>query len=149
MNRLKPAEREELQQLLVILKSSHENEKNSAFARMGELFSRVDWFDPIDHEPEKIEFRVDIFQSVWKEAMELRRSGRLLEMGRDIPCPVVAIHGDFDSHPAEGVEKPLSAIIMDFRFILLNDCGHKPWIERQARDRFYAIIREEITSCFK
>ncbi len=149
LNRLKPDEREELKRVIEILKSASEDEKNRAFSRMGEMFSRVDWFDPVEHEPEPVEFRADIFRSVWTEAMELRRSGRLLEMGRDIPCPVVAIHGDYDSHPAEGVEKPLSAVIMDFRFILLNNCGHKPWIERQARDRFYAIIREEITSCFK
>ena len=57
---------------------------------------------------------------------------------------MVAIHGDYDSHPAEGVEKPLSAILNDFRFIILGNCGHKPWIERQARDRFFAILEEEL-----
>jgi pimeloyl-ACP methyl ester carboxylesterase len=74
----------------------------------------------------------------------LRRSGRLLEMARKISSPVLAIHGDYDPHPAEGVEKPLSAVIRDFRFILLEKCGHKPWIERQARERFLAILEEEL-----
>ncbi len=144
LERLKPEEREEMKQVVQALKSSSEDEKNRAFGRMGEMFSHVDWFDPIEHTPEQIEFQADIFKSVWKEAMELRRSGELLELGKKILCPVVAIHGDYDSHPAEGVEKPLSAVISDFRFILLENCGHKPWIERQARDRFYAILREEI-----
>jgi pimeloyl-ACP methyl ester carboxylesterase len=74
----------------------------------------------------------------------LRRSGKLLEMGKEITVPVVAIHGDYDSHPAEGVEKPLSAILKDFHFILLEKCGHKPWIERQARERFYTILEGEL-----
>ncbi len=74
----------------------------------------------------------------------MRRSGKLLEMGREITSPVVAIHGDYDSHPAEGVEKPLSAVLTDFRFILLENCGHKPWIERQARERFFAVLEEEL-----
>lgn len=74
----------------------------------------------------------------------MRRSGKLLEMGREIASPVVAIHGDYDSHPAEGVGKPLSTAVRDFRFILLEKCGHKPWIERQARERFYAILEGEL-----
>jgi len=58
--------------------------------------------------------------------------------------PVIAIHGDFDPHPAEGVEKPLAAVLNDFRFILLKDCGHTPWIERQARDVFYEALEREL-----
>ena len=77
LNRLKHAEKDELKQVLEILKASSEDEKNRAFARMGEMFSRVDWFDPIEHTPEKIEFRADVFQCVWKEAMELRRDTRV------------------------------------------------------------------------
>ncbi|HEX8949268.1 MAG TPA: alpha/beta hydrolase, partial [Dissulfurispiraceae bacterium] len=147
MNRLKPEEKAELKRVLEVLKASSDEMKNGAFSRMGELFSRVDWFDPIEHTPEQVQFRADIFQSVWKEAMEMRGSGRLLEMAREIRCPTVAIHGNYDSHPAEGVERPLSGILRDFRFILLENCGHKPWIERQARDHFYAVLRDEITSC--
>jgi hypothetical protein len=55
----------------------------------------------------------------------------------------VAIHSDYDPHPAEGVEMPLAAVIGDFRFIHLKNCGYLPWIERAPRDRFYAILREE------
>jgi pimeloyl-ACP methyl ester carboxylesterase len=87
----------------------------------------------------------DTFQKVWKDAAELRRSGRLLELGRRILCPVVAIHGDYDPHPPEGVEKPLVVILKDFRFIMLKSCGHTPWIERKAKDDFYRILREELT----
>ena len=57
---------------------------------------------------------------------------------------MVAIHGDYDPHLAKGVEKPLAAVLKDFRFILLKKCGHLPWIERAARDRFYAVLREEL-----
>ena len=69
-----------------------------------------------------------------------------MEMGRDVVCPVTAIHGDYDSHPAVGVEGPLSLVIRNFRFILLKNCGHKPWIERRAREKFLEILNREITS---
>jgi pimeloyl-ACP methyl ester carboxylesterase len=57
---------------------------------------------------------------------------------------VLAIHGDSDPHPAAGVREPLSRTLPDFRFILLEKCGHMPWLERQARDTFYALLREEL-----
>ena len=75
---------------------------------------------------------------------ELRSSGKLLELGREICCQVVAIHGDYDPHPFEGVRDPLSRVLKDFRFILLEKCGHRPWIEREAKERFYEILRNEI-----
>jgi len=57
---------------------------------------------------------------------------------------VVAIHGDYDPHPAEGVQKPLSALIEEFRFVLLKKCGHTPWLERQAQEEFYKVLEEEL-----
>jgi pimeloyl-ACP methyl ester carboxylesterase len=57
---------------------------------------------------------------------------------------VVAIHGDYDPHPADGVKHPLSGAIKDFRFVLLKKCGHYPWRERNARDMFYCILNAEI-----
>ncbi|NIU02689.1 MAG: alpha/beta hydrolase, partial [Nitrosopumilaceae archaeon] len=77
-------------------------------------------------------------------AAELRASGELLKLGKLIKCPVVAIHGDYDPHPAAGVQKPLFLTLKDFRFTLLKNCGHKPWIERHARDEFYEILNNEI-----
>jgi pimeloyl-ACP methyl ester carboxylesterase len=57
---------------------------------------------------------------------------------------VVAIHGDYDPHPAEGVRKPLTEVLEDFRFILLKKCGHTPWREQEARDDFFRILKREI-----
>lgn len=143
LNRLSEEERKELETLIKILDNPAAEDKITAFARLGELCSKADSYNPIIYDSEIIDYRVDIFQSVWKEAAEMRRSGRLLELGKNIDCPVVAIHGDYDPHPAEGVQKPLSAILKSFRFILLENCGHMPWIERQARDEFYDFLKEE------
>jgi pimeloyl-ACP methyl ester carboxylesterase len=111
------------------------------------LALKTDTFDPIKAEREErdsVESRADIYQGVWKEAAELRRSGKLLGLAKSIQCPVVAIHGDYDPHPAGGVQKPLAAGVRDFRFILLKNCGHRPWTERQASDIFYDILENEL-----
>lgn len=150
LNRLCEEERAEVKALIEILDNPDAEDKNSAFVRLGALFSRADVYDPImqesdeSGESEVMDCQVDIFKSVWKDAEELRKSGKLLEYGKHIQCPVVAIHGDYDPHPPEGVQKPLSAILKSFRFILLKKCGHMPWKERQARDKFYGILEQEL-----
>jgi pimeloyl-ACP methyl ester carboxylesterase len=118
--------------------------KQALLESVGRLSDKADSYDPVDKRPDTVNVRQDIYQSVWSEAADLRRSGRLLEFAKDIPCPVVAIHGDYDPHPAEGVREPLSNRIKDFRFVLLPHCGHKPWIEKQARDAFYRILETEL-----
>ena len=65
-------------------------------------------------------------------------------MGRRIQCPVVAIHGDYDPHPSEGITIPLSRVVKGFRFHLLKHCGHHPWYEKEAREPFYALLKQEL-----
>jgi pimeloyl-ACP methyl ester carboxylesterase len=144
LNRLSQKDRKEAESLIRVLNDPAAEDKGKVFSRLGELFSRADAYDPITQKSESVDFRVDIFQNVWKEAEKLRRSGKLLQLGESIKCPVVAIHGDYDPHPAEGVQKPLSSVLKDFRFILLKNCGHNPWIEQKAREEFFRIVREEL-----
>ena len=144
LSRLTAEERIEVESLFRIVENTKAENKSLAFARIGELFSKADACDPIEQKSEEIKVRFDVFQNVWKEAAELRRSGKLLEFGRHIQCPVVAIHGDYDPHPAEGVRNPLSYILIDFRFFLLKDCGHKPWMERKVKDGFYKLLKREL-----
>jgi pimeloyl-ACP methyl ester carboxylesterase len=147
LSRLSREGRAEARSLIEILDKPAAKDRNRAFARLGALLSQADTYDPIMDavsDSEVINYRVDIFQSVWRDAAELRRSGRLLSLGKRIRCPVMAIHGDYDPHPAEGVRKPLSATLKSFQHILLKNCGHRPWIERQAKDRFYDILKQEL-----
>lgn len=148
LNRLNIKDRMKVSDILTGCDGVGSENKNSLLHQLGNLLSRADAYDPIEtaSEPaDKINYRFDIFQKVWKTASELRKNGKLLDYGRQILCPVVALHGDYDPHPFEGVEKPLSKILTDFCFILLNNCGHKPWMERKARTIFFNILEEELS----
>lgn len=113
--------------------------------RLGRILSTTDQFDALPNLAEDaVDFRPDIFRSVWPEAGALRESGELLRAARALRCPVTAIHGDYDAHPAEGVREPLSRAVADFRFVLLTGCGHAPWRERAAREAFFRVLRREI-----
>jgi pimeloyl-ACP methyl ester carboxylesterase len=142
LNRLKEGERAEALSLVKALNDLAIEDKDTPLARFGELISRADSYDPLPYDSELLECRFDIYRNVWEEASEMRSSGRLLELGKKIRCPVIAIHGDYDPHPYEGVKTPLSHILKDFRFILLEHCGHRPWVERAARDRFYKVLKK-------
>src|SRR5574341_407209 len=108
LNRLNQADRTEIESLIEILDDPATENKNPALARLGAIFSTADAYDPILKESEVMDCQFEIFRDVWRGAAELRRSGKLLELGKQLQCPVVAIHGDYDPHPAEGVQKPLS-----------------------------------------
>lgn len=145
--RLHEGERAEYASIIRMLGERKNKDSDAMLARLGALSLKTDAYDPISGESNRedpIGGRADLFQKVWSAAVEMRRSGKLLELGKLIQCPVVAIHGDYDPHPAEGVQKPLSAVLRDFRFVLLRNCGHRPWIERQAKGKFYEILHDEL-----
>ena len=144
LSRLTREERARFDKLSKALDDPTNSDRNSAFAQLGELISKADVFDALPRENDVIEVDAALFESVWQDATQMRSSGELLKLGRKIHCPVVAIHGDYDSHPAEGISAPLSRVVSDFRFMLLKQCGHDPWYERYAKEPFYALLKQEL-----
>jgi len=144
LSRLIEKEREEALSLMARFENPGSRNKNKLMARFGELMAKADSYSRLTGDIEVLETSYDINQTVWQQAQELRASGNLLELGEKIECPVLAIHGDYDPHLASGVEEPLSRMLKDFKFVLLSKCGHYPWLERNARGRFYDIIKHEI-----
>ncbi len=146
LNRLSEKERIEAFELIDIINGCAAGDKDKSMARLGELFAKADTFDalPPEKEPEPLEVSEEINRKVWADAKKLRINGELLVMGRKIKCPVTAIHGDYDPHLAEGVREPLTRVLKIFNFILLEKCGHEPWIEKFARDKFYTVLKNEL-----
>jgi pimeloyl-ACP methyl ester carboxylesterase len=148
LSRLAGGDLKEAVELMESLDSPEVSDKDMRMARLGNLFTKADAYNPqildTQAETEALQVQYELGQKVWSEAVDLRRSGKLLELGKRIECPVVAIHGDYDPHPAEGIREPLSRVVKDFRFVLLSHCGHDPWMEREARDEFYALLRAEL-----
>ncbi len=150
LSRLNEEDRSEVLALIKSLDDPAAKGKNAIISEFGRLTSKADSYDPIKQSATGTTMNGEslisegIYQAVWHEAELMRRSGALLELAKHVQCPVVAIHGDYDPSPAEGVEKPLRAAVKDFRFILLTKCGHEPWMERNAKDRFFDILKKEL-----
>ena len=144
LGRLNEEERIEALELIEIINDPATTDKDKPMAKLGRQFAKADSYDPLPNSSEVLEFSEEINRRVWTEAEKMRISGELLELGRKIKCPVVAIHGDYDTHLPEGVKEPLSRVLKNFKFVLLEKCGHEPWNEKAARDIFYDILRKEI-----
>lgn len=109
-----------------------------------DAYAPLSWLETLREHARPVEPNSEIYQAVWSEASEMRRRGGLMRRARFIKCPVVAIHGDSDPHPAIGVSEPLSTTLADFRFVTLERCGHIPWLERYAKKEFYRVLLAEI-----
>jgi pimeloyl-ACP methyl ester carboxylesterase len=140
LNRMSKDEQNQYNELMTKLKEIP-NDSDELFHQMGKLMEKVDFYDPIKvNNSHIVKGQYQIYKNVWPQAAKMRETGELLNIGKSIKCPVIAIHGDYDSHPYQGVKKPLSIMLDNFSFILLDKCGHEPWIERQAKDQFMSLI---------
>ena len=137
--RLTEAERQEYEAL------ASDFEDPAKLERAMQLFEKMDTYAPNGEPRPRIEFNKAIHDAIWEEAASLRRSGKLLQIIATIRCAVTAIHGDYDPHPAEGVETPLRSVVPHSTFVLLDQCGHKPWEEAHARDIFYRELEKAIS----
>ncbi|PWR71146.1 alpha/beta fold hydrolase [Methanospirillum stamsii] len=148
MNRLTPEEQREISDLIRSMNDPDCTEKDLVLKKFGEFMGKTDIFNPgpdLRRDSDMLSSNHEIFARIWDEAAKCRESGKLIEICKQIRCPVIAIHGDYDPHPAEGVNGPLSRVIPEFRFILLEHCGHCPWMEAEAKERFFAILIDELS----
>jgi pimeloyl-ACP methyl ester carboxylesterase len=147
LQRLTPDERVEF---LHLADQLNRGESGAQLGRLGELGAKTDSYDPIpldfDLPPPGIsEKGGEIYAGVWPAAAAMRSAGELLPIVARVECPVVAIHGDYDPTPVDGVALPLAANVREFHMLVLDRCGHDPWRERWAVDRFYALLEQHLT----
>ncbi|MFZ5392397.1 MAG: alpha/beta fold hydrolase [Patescibacteria group bacterium] len=144
ISRMSKAMKNKYDDLLKKMQESKGKKRDLIFKQIGQIIAKVDNRSSFNEPVNRILPNYDNYRETWEEVERLRSSGKLLQMGRKILCPVVAIHGDYDPHPIEGIKKPLEKVLADFSLIVLNKCGHQPWLERQAKDEFWQILAKEV-----
>ena len=148
-NRMSQDQKDQYSVILNNLQDPNVTNKDAYISKLGALCGNIDQYDDVDVEETILSPHFDLdrsshFQQALNEVIEMRKSGDLLKEAEKIKCSVVAIHGDYDPHPANGVNIPLEKKIVNFQFFLLEKCGHKPWTERYARSKFFQLINSEL-----
>lgn len=136
-------EAEEYEKILRQLENGF-GEKDEYLQRLGEICDKADGYHEEEALRDKADANGDLYEKVWKEAAELRKSGKLLERLGRISCPMVLIQGAVDPHPAAGVIEPLKALNVDIKSYVLDKCGHTPWREKYAREEFARVLFSEL-----
>ncbi len=77
----------------------------------------------------------------WSDMIRLQQGGVYPAAFTTITCPVLMLHGSYDPHPGELIRDGLLKFIPHLEYTELDRCGHSPWIEEHARDRFLSILR--------
>ncbi len=119
-------------------------EKDEYLQRLGEICDRADGYQEEDSLRDEADVNGELHEKIWKEAAELRKSGKLLERFARIACPLVLIQGAVDPHPAAGVIQPLEDRNVDIKSYVLEKCGHTPWREKYAREEFARVLFSEL-----
>jgi len=146
MNRLDRFERSTLDNLQSRLKSGNASRRNLAFTQLGKLIERADAYNPLRDLRSGTNYNYDQYLSLWEEAYQIRKNGEFVKIIRKINCPIFAIQGNYDPHPAVAVKTFIPLYHKDFRMVILEKCGHEPWREKYARDLFFEILKKEITN---
>lgn len=100
-----------------------------------EVQTKFDFSPPVD---------IQHFKVLSKEISGLRKSGALVNYYKEINCPILFLHGNYDPHPIEGITEPLSAAKVSYKMIPIKKCGHEPWMERKAAPKFYEKLNAEL-----
>ena len=80
-------------------------------------------------------------QETWDDMVRLQAAGVYPAAFRAIRVPVLMLHGAYDPHPGEMIRDGLVPFIPQLEYRQWERCGHYPWLERHARDDFYATLR--------
>ena len=114
------------------------------FAEYGALMNQIYGFNllvaPEPGEP----FDQQAHQETWSDMVRLQEIGVYPAAFHAIKIPTLMLHGDTDPHPGRETSHDLRAMIPHLEYVELPQCGHSPWLERHARDRFFAACESWI-----
>jgi len=145
LSRLSETERRQYDTIMLQLENAPSQERNELMKQWGRLLDGTDMYDPISTDTEIIEVQYELYAKVWSDFIALRdRPDYLKNKFSEIKLPVTIIHGEFDPHPIDGIRPFLESCLTDTHFYILPKCGHYPWLERHAKERFYDILGKEI-----
>ena len=142
MRKLMPKEHEQFHWYMTHMDRIAEQE----WKELRNLLEKTDYYEKIPDVKWFGRINGNMYERIWVEAAAMRQNGELLRYIQSVTCPIDIIHGEQDPHPLEGVVVPLDRLCIPYRLYALPKCGHVPFIEVHAVERFYEILDQIIQS---
>lgn len=113
--------------------------------KLHELTEPLYLHDPIgadEEEPETPPFDARAHDETWSDMLRLQEEGVYPAAFSAITSPVLILHGEYDPHPGRMIRDSLARYLPQLEYRELERCGHQPWLEKWARDEFFAVLEE-------
>jgi pimeloyl-ACP methyl ester carboxylesterase len=140
--RMTAAERRRIQALHTQLVGEEDRQRRDAlFAQLGGIYERIQSCRLCPaHSQDVLSCDEAGFRQTWADALFLQESGvQPAEFAR-VKAPVIMIHGSEDPHPGALIHQSLVPLVRDIQFQELRRCGHKPWVEQEAKEKFHELL---------
>ena len=108
---------------------------------MGSMYQLIDSCHLLRPPQKKFQCDAAGHAQTWTDLMRLEDDGVYPAAFSKIDCPVLMMHGDYDSHPGKMIEESLKPYIKQLEYIEFEKCGHYPWLEKAAAKQFYEELR--------
>lgn len=82
------------------------------------------------------------YQQTWDDMVRQQGEGVYPAAFAAIESPVLMLHGAVDPHPGRMIRDSLAPLIPQLEYREWKRCGHYPWLEREVRIEFFAVLRE-------
>ncbi len=125
--------------------STHSTDPADQFMQTFKLARHIYDFDPIEPYADKEEcepFDLRAYDETWSDMQRLQKDGTYPGAFAAIESPVLMLHGRYDPHPGEVIRDSLLPYLPQLEYREFERCGHSPWIEKSAREMFFAAINE-------
>src|SRR5215470_18351798 len=77
----------------------------------------------------------------WDDMVRLQAEGIYPAAFAAIKVPILMVHGTFDPLPGRLIFTGLRPYLPQLEYRELERCGHYPWLERDAADAFFSLVR--------
>jgi pimeloyl-ACP methyl ester carboxylesterase len=130
----------ELRQRLECL-TAETTDANERLRARGKLLMAPYSYDSMASPPEFEVCDARAHTETWADMMRLQVEGVYPAAFRKIQVPVQMLHGADDPHPGRMIRASLEPFVPQLEYQEWPCCGHYPWLEKAARDDFYATLR--------
>ena len=104
-----------------------------------------DHAEPWPAKEEFVPFDARAHDESWQDMMRLQADGTYPRAFSAVKSPVLMLHGDYDPHPGTMIRDNLEPLIPQLEYQELKQCGHSPWRERHARNKFFSTMKDWLT----
>lgn len=112
--------------------------RDALLAQLGALADAAMTVEALDLPPAAPGLPVDAtgHRQTWDDVLRLQAEGTEPARFATITAPARMFHGEEDPHPGPETHALLRRTIPHLDYVGYPRCGHTPWIERHARERF-------------